>query len=1357
MPNEHATPWINLSESDVEFLVEFSSNNQPLHILQRDGCYRLWNTLCNDQLRFAYLADEVGMGKTYQALGIVGILHYLKPDARVIILCPSDEMQKQWSADWHSFFKEKYCPNGLDGHLKSRRIDAIYGNQVESFESAVQPLCCDNLGQFAASLVASEQSAYLLRYSSFSLPIRLHDWECFKANPAAPVPFKQLVVEYKEIMDNVGYQLSEQELVDLGNACGEMVTLGDANEKLLNFHSKCIAGLVNAFAPDLIVWDEAQYLRTDAGRNISLRTIFGDLHQRGCRHLFLSATPAHRSIDDINQLNHLLHVPSGGMPLIQVKSKEGHGESFRKSVERWMVRRERMFSNRGKLEYRAFVEESIDMFSDKQSALYALTFAPMQKNLVKLLEGQNNRFRMGEISCNESARASISGLISKRRSINENESPTDEKVLEESADTNANGPIDEDYLVGLGSRFRALQADIPQELRRDLPHAKVDRVVDDLATRCLENGSNTKELVFVRRVATVDELADGLLRKFQKSLDSRIRAFGENPNAYWKLSSDQDDGDEEEAEFTELSNADPPIGRISELPYFKALTAVKGQLGRLTKYRNSLGKAETSKIRFLLVPRHEMSIDDTKLWQLLLGALEITDEAYAGFLQDPGKDLLLRRCIAHSIRFTDFLVDLDVIRRLNRTNYVETWLHQLKLPRDELAEYFSNCKKKLQDWIVHFDTIVNKCFKGGGQHNSYSEIAERIATYFRGLTPVARRSGRRTDENVVIQFKFPVSPNVLICTDILREGVNLHLFCERVSHYGIAWNSGDLEQRIGRVERAESLFEREILRNTSHQLPVGFPYLARTLDERQVRKAIRRKQEIDSLFSLFPPSQENGECDDSKEHAAIAIRPGKRFEPLIPKMENWPPNGRNWTAEMRQKQLRWDTALGAAHALAKDFKSNLDNFHYSGCRIVSIVGEHALIAIEWVKFSHNPAWRVCDRHVYGTFGRKTQWKTIRSLYLPMDHTLTHKIITEFWGNSTTQVSGTAPDSLHAGFTYCSKWNTHYREDPVMHPVEGRQPRSQVSLRCRWGTALGIASVVAKIDDQSLSAKDAESLAGKINQALPFGSAVIQNECLLLLFPQVGGHVWKEALTTLIAQKLAHWADRRQWVILRNHGSADDFYNLPTSGISEMKTDLAIQVLNTVKKWCDELNDAIGHSIGHACRWRQTGFDKLVESGSISCASEILAESGVGRFQIAYSYTGMNSSEESKRLIFFLFAKPANSRVVRSEVSDIWDFIKRKSRQDYAEWLGSEYFVQLDEPYFHYALAEHTDGKQYRRLRLVLAAAEFERADRREYWLQTIGTLAIKLLSNDVFQYNAAWTNIQRSLSTSSIDSDIGAS
>ena len=65
--------------------------------------------------------------------------------------------------------------------------------------------------------------------------------------------------------------------------------------------------------------------------------------------------------------------------------------------------------------------------------------------------------------------------------------------------------------------------------------------------------------------------------------------------------------------------------------------------------------------------------------------------------------------------------------------------------------------------------------------------------------------------NTVRQFRLPGYPFVLVTTDLLQEGEDLHTFCDCVYHYGISWTPSAMEQRTGRIDRVRSLTERRLV------------------------------------------------------------------------------------------------------------------------------------------------------------------------------------------------------------------------------------------------------------------------------------------------------------------------------------------------------------------------------------------------------------------------------------------------------------------------------------------------------------------------------------------------------------------
>lgn len=116
-----------------------------------------------------------------------------------------------------------------------------------------------------------------------------------------------------------------------------------------------------------------------------------------------------------------------------------------------------------------------------------------------------------------------------------------------------------------------------------------------------------------------------------------------------------------------------------------------------------------------------------------------------------------------------------------------------------------------------------------------------------GLTsPAYFASGEVTNrQRLIFGFNTPFYPNVLVATSVLQEGVNLHLQCRKVHHYGIAWTVGDNEQRVGRVDRLFGKVNSLLQRNGKAELDIYYPYLANSFDEDQLAAFIREKHRIE--------------------------------------------------------------------------------------------------------------------------------------------------------------------------------------------------------------------------------------------------------------------------------------------------------------------------------------------------------------------------------------------------------------------------------------------------------------------------------------------------------------------------------
>ena len=144
------------------------------------------------------------------------------------------------------------------------------------------------------------------------------------------------------------------------------------------------------------------------------------------------------------------------------------------------------------------------------------------------------------------------------------------------------------------------------------------------------------------------------------------------------------------------------------------------------------------------------------------------------------------------------------------------------------------------------------------------------------------------------QFRTPSLPRVIVCTDTLKEGVDLHLFCDQVLHYGVAWTSGDLEQRVGRVDRFFSQIERRLHSEGAPpdvELHVGYPHVVASLERGQIERVIERQKRAELLMDspLAGTQRESREMVVGTSRPCEAVR---ELEPYACRRNQYPRKGR---------------------------------------------------------------------------------------------------------------------------------------------------------------------------------------------------------------------------------------------------------------------------------------------------------------------------------------------------------------------------------------------------------------------------------------------------------------------------------
>jgi len=936
-----------LRAEDVGTLINFGVDNHSaqaaMHNIQTQGAAAIWNMLTERD--FAYLADEVGMGKTYQALGIMSLLWNFNPKARVVIVCPRNNLQNKWARDYTNFVRHNYRPSAFesgDDRVKSILLD----------EPVIDAVKCDNLRDFAEQLQSGVdgQQLFILRHTSFTRPLNITEDDM-----TAPVRAWR---EQTDKMAQYGIHLDDRteeikrlktegkdrlktEGKDLYTKFNEWFGLG-VNKILANFEH---SGREKAI--DLLIVDEAQCLRNKNQRNATFEHLFKG---RVGKTLFLSATPIHSGRINVKSV-----INKYGEPDFFTKEDVDDSTLLRAKLKKVMIRRPREYDvthggeNGGpakwtKDKYRHHNEEASKIIY--MSPLESLVMATVQKNLVKILGAKNNRFKIGCLSCFESLQDSVYNSRKLKKDTASREVATalpDSNRLPDIYTSHNDKETREIKKTGLPDmRFvDKLSISYLKTFGRKIPHPKVDFMVRQLTEHSIRGGY--KFVVFTRRINTVDGIVNNLNKEHDKWVLQHIKAA-------WGYDFSQLPG------LSRLDKEAPTSGDDeSEANAGNSLLARSAHKGRwLYKYRQTFKESgrnalmfEENWFRFFAESRalniadicknipgrlwaesrefairskntanpkifpadryHYLLVQTVRRHPEILGldrseadkwlaffskrypdALKIQEEAgrtearmenlitFIGFwdvlrsrqaIDTPVKEVfgklylsidpenikslyhreITKSCVWQSIRLGETLFDLYCadIKQPDITAAASTFIdYLLTNPAAALL------KKQTKEWIDQIEVIILNSLSGDGQ--SLQQLAE-AGKYSELNNPqfAVGMVGGDTNKTALSQFKTPGYPRVLVCTDILKEGEDLHIFCDKVVHYGVAWTSGDLEQRVGRVDRYFSQIERRLLASLTpdkEQLEILYPHLVNSIEKRQINMVMERVKDAEMVL-----------------------------------------------------------------------------------------------------------------------------------------------------------------------------------------------------------------------------------------------------------------------------------------------------------------------------------------------------------------------------------------------------------------------------------------------------------------------------------------------------------------------------
>jgi hypothetical protein len=935
---------------------------------QLEGAVAIHNMLA--QHGVAYLADEVGMGKTLVALGVVALFRHFDAGFRVLFITPRENIQIKWAKEMRAFVAHNV-------RFADLRVRGLGG-------APARPLVhCGNLLSLLRESALDPDRDFFTRLSSFSLPLgRDEDSE-----------------GWFRLRDTLRGQLPW-----LDDAA---LALRGKKERKDSF-ARALACALPPF--DLVVLDEAHNLKhgfreDSAARNRVLalamghpsggadRRMFPTYGPRARRVLFLSATPIEESY---GQLWNQLDVFGRGDPYRDLLRSDLDEAGKKRLAASFLVRRVtalrvgegQLTKNQYRREWRGGgvtrFDDPVRLDDDRQR----LTVALVQKKVTEVLGSERfgNRFQIGMLASFESF------LETAKLKRGDDEASNFDGAGEVDAAEEREGIDVRDINLLARSHF--------ETFGREMPHPKMDALVARLRSSW---DAGRKALVFVRRVASVKELKAKLDETHDEWLIARLEA--ELPATLQARLADlvrryrsekraarergEPDGAGADSFFAWFFRGEGPRGVVSganiQRRFIQAgavlstffeqnhvaellgarpgsvLQTMAGLLGRIEtdladeirrRGARFLGRARRipRKHRFEAAEAAAMEILHEApgpwqpaarvAWELRFQALHRPGTAeppanLASYLEtrtfftelhdrpevlaalwpapaDPDLAAAFRereiraQLLARAARLGHAFIDFYILQMQRLGSFdlrttdedaddaeqgsaIAAYLDLLDAQRLSPGPW--RAFHELEAASSHVDLILDVNLPDA-RTAPLAAIPALLGDLLGEQQPVGGMFGQ-VSQTLVRQFRMPGYPLVLVSTDLLQEGEDLHTFCSDVYHYGISWTPSAMEQRVGRIDRVRSQTERRLSSsstgtgtgaaappavNDDELLQVYLPHLADTVESLQVRRVLERMNTFLRLMheGLAPGARDDRHLDVQRE-IVTALAPVERI------------------------------------------------------------------------------------------------------------------------------------------------------------------------------------------------------------------------------------------------------------------------------------------------------------------------------------------------------------------------------------------------------------------------------------------------------------------------------------------------
>ena len=856
---------------------EYDHKGIDMRNLQVQGAAKGFNLLVEQKL--ALLADEVGMGKTIQSLAICSALWNIRPDAKILVLAPRDEIAKNWEKEYSTFIRHHY-------RLHDNLIKTSLGN-----EPVKKLIFCQNLFNLVNEIRKGWGQFFIGKISSFSTLMARKDvveWlERLDVENLAPLK-RYLAADKKELANVEIAKLLKSEIVN---------------------HSKNGKPYF-----DLLIIDEAHYFRNKLGDSLRVKTameIFGnpdneDFIPLASKVLLLTATPNHSSSKDIGSI-------------VSYFTNKFDQKNYKKILDSICIRRLRRLSGKGlnKYNYRKEIEAPSDFKNDPLGEMF---FGIYQQQLAK------------QVKRNQTSGSSGGGISRMMKYLEGVEFIPFEKNL--TLDNEKNDEIkrnSDDYSKGEDAVIlEKLSSKYKEVFQTEPAHPKYDKLVLDVTN------NKEKKVIFVRRIPSVFEIAKRIIAHYDAEFWSILKdlfpgsiQFSQLDRKSFKTLLIQ--GEEERIEDPSLESGDDgnniPSSKILNLfkiikndeikytpaAYFRlrfnrskpgpfamffspAENYLDAPYKSFTIFKFGEGKEGEENYYYSALESRLGSIEDVGLRKEILNyakskatigeGLIINEELPTFFtiffnvlnadntIEESKRSLIKETYKSFTLyekeAFSNFIEKGILLASEAVVNYFTIFWRIQKEAEDkvkplelylkfsqeiELGLSSSRAYLQVQESILQFKNIYTKVFS----INNDKKLIEESWDSFNNAQPIYPYNADNSNHKVLRSFNTPFFPDILVATSVLQEGVNLQYFCDSIYHYGMAWTPGDNEQRIGRIDRMFGKIERTLEANESANLNIYYPYLKDTIDEEHLARFVKRKFQEELLIDRGQAFEESAE------------------------------------------------------------------------------------------------------------------------------------------------------------------------------------------------------------------------------------------------------------------------------------------------------------------------------------------------------------------------------------------------------------------------------------------------------------------------------------------------------------------